>query len=511
MNYPVWYLPEIGGSTLIALIAIFHVFVSHFAVGGGLYLVFAEKKGLREQNQGIVDFTQRHARFFLLVTMVFGSISGVGIWFVISLVHPAATSLLTHHFVFAWAAEWVFFLVELAAAFVYFYTFGKMDSRTHLRVGWLYFCSAWASLALINGIIGVMLTPGGWLVSGSFWQGLFNPSFVPSLLFRTSVAITLAGCYGYLTSAWSVERSVRLAMSRFSALWSLAGLGGAVITGLWYLQVLPDPARRLMLGASPTIATSHDYGLISTLLLLALSLVVGIVRPSLNSRPVAVVAILCAFCAMGSFEWSREASRRPYVLNGLMYSNGMLRDSVATLNERGYLATAKWVQQRSLTPENRQEAGRELYIHQCYSCHTLGGINNDIGSRTKNMSYQGLISYIKKIHEVRYFMPPFAGTDQEAAALAAFIAGGLHGREIVETVSHGPGGVATGEMVFEDHCAACHDTEEMTEKVSDWNRAEIYTALGELDELVEDMPPFEGTEAERNILADYLETLKGEQ
>ena len=33
MNYPVWYLPETGGGVLIALIAVLHVFVSHFAVG----------------------------------------------------------------------------------------------------------------------------------------------------------------------------------------------------------------------------------------------------------------------------------------------------------------------------------------------------------------------------------------------------------------------------------------------------------------------------------------------
>ena len=44
MNYPVWYLPEIGGGLLIAIIAVLHVFVSHFAVGGGLYLIYAEKR-----------------------------------------------------------------------------------------------------------------------------------------------------------------------------------------------------------------------------------------------------------------------------------------------------------------------------------------------------------------------------------------------------------------------------------------------------------------------------------
>ena len=50
MNYPVWLLDAFGGGTLIALIAIAHVYVSHFAVGGGLFLVLTEMKGLRENS-----------------------------------------------------------------------------------------------------------------------------------------------------------------------------------------------------------------------------------------------------------------------------------------------------------------------------------------------------------------------------------------------------------------------------------------------------------------------------
>ena len=43
MNYPVWFLAETGGGLLIALISILHMFVSHFAVGGGLYLIYVKK------------------------------------------------------------------------------------------------------------------------------------------------------------------------------------------------------------------------------------------------------------------------------------------------------------------------------------------------------------------------------------------------------------------------------------------------------------------------------------
>ena len=101
MNYPVWYLPETGGGLLIALIAITHVFVSHFAVGGGLYLVLTERKGLRENNPDILAFTKRHAKFFMLLTMVYGGITGVGIWFIISL-GAAGSDIPAHPYVCLW-------------------------------------------------------------------------------------------------------------------------------------------------------------------------------------------------------------------------------------------------------------------------------------------------------------------------------------------------------------------------------------------------------------------------
>ena len=46
MNYPIGDVPASG--LLIAFIAVVHVFVSHFAVGGGLFLVLAERKARRE-------------------------------------------------------------------------------------------------------------------------------------------------------------------------------------------------------------------------------------------------------------------------------------------------------------------------------------------------------------------------------------------------------------------------------------------------------------------------------
>ncbi len=87
-----------------------HVFVAHFAVGGGLYLVLTERWGLRAGLPGVVAHAKQHSRFFLLLTVVFGALSGVGIWFVIGITGPDTTFLLIRTFVWGWATEWPFLM-----------------------------------------------------------------------------------------------------------------------------------------------------------------------------------------------------------------------------------------------------------------------------------------------------------------------------------------------------------------------------------------------------------------
>ena len=100
MNYPFWDIPYLGSGWVIGIIAIFHVMISQFAVGGGLYLPLAERKALREARNDWLAELVGYSKFFLILTGVFGTISGVGIWFAIGLTNPEATSTLIHNFVF---------------------------------------------------------------------------------------------------------------------------------------------------------------------------------------------------------------------------------------------------------------------------------------------------------------------------------------------------------------------------------------------------------------------------
>jgi mono/diheme cytochrome c family protein len=218
--------------------------------------------------------------------------------------------------------------------------------------------------------------------------------------------------------------------------------------------------------------------------------------------------MICGLVIIGSFEWTREAARRPYVLNEVMYSNSIMKSDVTFLKENGYLKSAIWVKNRQITSENRSAAGKELYIHQCYSCHTLGGSNNDLLKLTRNMSYTALSKYIGKIHKIRYFMPPFAGTDEEAKALAAYIVGDLHGKETIETTATDRGQI-NGQQVFEDNCSACHEPDDIAPALEGESIESLRSILLTLPEISEEMIPFEGSSDEHDALADYLNSLNG--
>jgi mono/diheme cytochrome c family protein len=428
MNYPVWDLFSTGGGFWIALIAIVHVFVSHFAVGGGLWLVLTERRALQTGDHALLNYVKGHSKFFLLLTMVFGGLTGVGIWWTIALLSPAGTSTLIHTFVFGWATEWVCFVGEIIALFVYYYTFGKMRDREHQIVGWFYFIFAWLSLFLINGIIGFMLTPGGWLQSGDFWQGFFNPSFWPSLFFRTFLSFMIAGMFGLITGAYQKDPAFRERVVRYSAGWIVAPFLLMVASAFWYLKAMPEPQESMILHRASEIQPYLKGFLYLTPLLLLGGLIAAVKMPGRFKKPVAWVVLAVGFLHMGSFEFIREGGRRPYVIHGHMYSNSILLDEVDAIKAQGFLKSAKWTEHKEITPENALAAGEEIFRLQCSSCHSRGGYLNDIMPLTAHFPLLGMESQLDGQGKLVEYMPPFLGTDPERHALARYITEGLHGK-----------------------------------------------------------------------------------
>ncbi|MFB3903226.1 MAG: c-type cytochrome [Acidobacteriota bacterium] len=514
MNYPVWDV-AFGSGLLIAILSIVHVFVSHFAIGGGLFLVVSEKRGYRLNDRGFLDWVARHTRFFVLLTVVFGAVTGVGIWFTIGLVHPSATSALIRSYVWAWAIEWLFFFLEITASLLYLYGWKTLDRDTHLWIGWVYFWSAFMSLVVINGIITFMLTPGAWLESGTFRDGFLNPTYLPSLGIRFAFSLVLAGVYALLRAAREKDRVLRTRVIAWSARWIVPAFALLPLFAFWYISKLPPGVWASAQGRTPTPTRYANLILVFAAVALAGSLW-AFLRPRRFPFALSLVVFAAAFGAMGSFELVRESIRKPYVIYGYMYSNSVLAHagpgdaglSADRIQERGILASARWSRYKEVTPDNEVEAGREVFRLQCQSCHTIShyrGLSQLIRNKNWDESaiYFRLGSLDKMLNGV---MPRFVGTDSERRALARFLAGlntGIRARLHLS----GPQPDTSGSGVFEKNCSDCHvesPDDPLFSRLGRRNEAEIYDLIGRLNNVNPKMPPFAGTDQERKVLAAWL-------
>ncbi len=517
MNYPSWQL-AMGGGQLIALVAIFHVFISHFAVGGGLFLVVTEHLARRRDDAGLLGWLKGHTRFFALTTLVAGAVSGVGIWFTIGLVHPTATSALIHIFVWGWAIEWVFFVVEIAAALIYSSTWEVLDRRTHLIVGWIYFAAALMSLVVINGILAFMFSPGDWLTTRSFFDGFFNPTYLPSLLVRVLACLAFAGIY-VLATAWREAPELRTRLVRYGALWALPATLAGPLAAWLYFKVAGAPAMQVLEGAVPkapiflkiTIVATAGYGALLALMALLVKRF-----PRVASLPMGAALMLLAFASLGGSEYLRENLRKPFVIGnasgGYLYSTGLTPEELEQTRQRGILASDPWGPRESASaPLTDAQKGAELFRVACQSCHSVSG-HNAVRKQVDGRPVAAIAQAIRTLEKRRGKMPPFAGNEQEVLLLARWL-GALDGEVEPEPPLEASAKVAAGPALLEQHCLSCHELKSsgqtlgMATRVKGWSAAKAYENLGQLPKLNEAMPPFEGNDEERKSLADYLSQL----
>lgn len=417
MQYPVWD-PAFAHGLLIAAVAILHVYVSHFAIGGGLFLVVTEHLARRRGDDGLLGYLHTHSRFFILLTLVFGAITGVGIWFTIGLINPAGTSALIHAFVWGWAIEWVFFLVEIIAALVYYYGFTTMRPRDHLIVGWIYFAAAWLSLAVINGILSFQLTPGKWIVSHGFWDGILNPSYLSSLVGRSAFAITLAGLFCLWTATRLDWGPLRRWLTRYAGAWAVLGLVGTFLSAIWWWDGLPAAVHQLAAGNMP-IALDAFKAIVWTLRgLILLVVVLAIVFPRWANPATTILILLCGLAVLGSGEWLREAVRKPWVIQNYLYSNGYRADEVKTLKTAGIVASDPWVD--TSKANDPVAMGEEIFRAACKNCHSRDGYNG-LAFRVRGWDEQFTASFIQRLEYSLRPMPPWVGTPREADELAQYL------------------------------------------------------------------------------------------
>jgi cytochrome bd ubiquinol oxidase subunit I len=437
MNYPLWVVPDLGGSWVIGIISIIHIFISHFAVGGGIYLAFAEQLAYKRKDERIYNFLKSHSRFFVLLTTVAGAVTGVGIWFSVSLVSPDGIASLIQCFTLAWAEEYLFFVAELATAFAYYYTWDRISREQHLLLARLYAIFSVFTLVIINGVLTFMLTPGKWLSSHWWFDGVFNPTYFPSLAIRLLIMLAIAGMYALVTCTRIEEPKFRTFMVRYCAKWLLPVFLLGPVCMLWFLSQVPHS----VLG---TIFTGIQNSGVGNFSILARALYISLVLsgtillfaffgPFLNPRgftfKVAILFMICGFAATGTTEWMREMLRKPYVVYNYIYSNGIHKDEIEKIADEGFLHRGKWsTALTAATPTDEFHNGEIVFRYQCMACHTEKGYRSMkklLGQRDE----QAIISFLQILRErdpqknnYSNIMPPLAANDAEMKSLAKYLA-----------------------------------------------------------------------------------------
>ncbi|MCI4453560.1 MAG: cytochrome ubiquinol oxidase subunit I, partial [Thermodesulfobacterium sp.] len=431
--YPIWEVPYLSSALVIGLIASFHVLPSHLAVGALWVTVFIEKIGLEKNRPEYLAFIKRFTLLLLIFSFIFGSLSGIGIWYSATVSSPRGISALIHNYVWGWATEWVFFVIEVATIYTYYYTLGKVEPKTHLRIGYLYALAAWISMIIITGILAFQLTPGKWFETGDFFDGFFNPTYFPQLLTRTSVMFGVAGIYGLLIAS-TLKGETRLEITKIISRFALAGMILGLIFGYWYYKKIPAPGQQL-LSSLPYMQALAKVTLIVYAILTLYFLLTAFVIPRLNNFVLSLILIIATFIGILSAEGLREGVRRPYIIFGYMYGNQAvakdlpaknIKSEVETFEKEGLLSRLGYLPEnlRKITPENRLEVGRIIALHNCANCHAF----TDSGLRPLPALFQKLSpqspedidAFLSALSAFPY-MPPFIGNEEERKAAAEYL------------------------------------------------------------------------------------------
>jgi cytochrome bd-type quinol oxidase subunit 1 len=426
---------------LIAAVAVLHVVVSHYAVGGGLFLAVETRYAYRTGNSSYLAYLKDHAWFFILVTVVYGAITGVGIWWTIGLSSPLATETLIHTFVFGWAMEYVTFVLEIVSAFIFYYYWGRPDARAHQKVGWIYAISAWLSLVIITGITAFMLNPGRWPESKSFWAGFLNPQFIPQVLARTGGSFLIASLYVYLHASFRVkDQALRNLIESRSARPALLGAVLIVVGGASWYAFIPDSARAALAAASVLNLLAVLIFAV-TVAVFAMMYLGPYKNPGWLSPGFAILLFGFGLAAMTAGEYIREAVRKPYIIYNVVMSNQILPEEIPALRQNGYLEGGVWTKALvasqypgvmdvdkidearllALPEDDQVRLGQVLFQYHCNDCHAAKVGYSAIGQLIRGWTPEMIRTVVLQPEKAHFFMPPWAGTPEEAELLTKYL------------------------------------------------------------------------------------------
>jgi cytochrome bd ubiquinol oxidase subunit I len=351
--YPIQDYGPLTNGMVIGGLGVFHVFLAQMATGGGMLLCYFEwlRRTGRSPNAG--RFINGHFQALVLASFVLAAFTGVAMWFTSIQVNPRAIGVLVDEFHWLWATEWTFFCVEVVSGYAFLRYKDRLSGRGRMLLLVIYSVAAWLSLFWFNGVLSFPSTPGRWALDHNIWLGFFNPSFWPSLFYRTVAAMAiaaLAACV-VINSAGPDEREARRELIGHISMF-LAPLVLMPFLGVWFLASMPPDSRSSALGGNLILTMFMGMGVGASLLIGAYALgALWYLKLYMNGFTAALLCVI-AFAATAGGEFIREGFRKPYSIREVLYS----KPGVELMGQGGATATGP---QRAEVPDQRSEERRQ--------------------------------------------------------------------------------------------------------------------------------------------------------
>jgi mono/diheme cytochrome c family protein len=421
-HYPINDFGPVMNGMVIGGMGIFHVFLAQFAIGGGLLMCYFQWLAQTGRSSAARRFLDGYFKALVLISFVVGALTGVGMWFTTIQISPRTIGMMVDEFHWLWATEWTFFCLEIVAGYAFYRYAAQLTDRARVTLLVLYSAAAWMSLFWINGILSWQLTPGHWVETGRVWSGFFNPSFWPSLVFRTVVSMTIAALVAcvVINTLNGVDREARTELIHRAFLF-LSGMALMPFLGIWYLSSIPEDSRSWVLGGSPTMTLFMSIA-IGASLLIGVYAAAGILRKRLYINAVSAgMLVALAFGATAGGEFVREGVRKPFTIRHTLLANSIRPEEIAALRETGSVTNDPFpLPHAERYPTEQLALGAKVFRFQCSVCHTENGANgltHLAGTWTPDQKRLN----IAKLQHTKPFMPPFAGNPQELEALVQWI------------------------------------------------------------------------------------------
>ncbi|MDZ7802742.1 hypothetical protein [Thiohalophilus sp.] len=435
--YPTWYESTVGSGWVVAIIATIHVLTSHLSVGAAIFFAYLATRAYRDNRPELVEFIKRYGLFLLVFAYVVGSITGVGIWYSTTVASPRGISALIHSFVWKWATEWVFFVIEVVGVYMIVYLVGKVDRRTHMMITWVFGLASYTTMLIIIGILSFMLWPGkeAWFTEGGYLNGFYGSNTFAHLAMRTAFMFTITAVVGGIIIAGTKDQVFKKEMTRKLSWLGIASvlIGAALFQ--WYIRTLPDSAHLVMDNRLPNYFVPSLIAVLSACLVY---FIVTMLQPRILVTALAsIMTVAILVFGLWPEEVARESIRKPYVAGQYLYSNqvigrdvpGMgIRSEIPLLQEKGVLKTHPFLPEdlREVTSENVVRAGRAIAIIMCSNCHSLDrtGIRPMHHYLGGNSDYKRIKTYLLGALATgnTLYMPQIPLTEEEAEALAVYLA-----------------------------------------------------------------------------------------